>query len=332
MTAAEFLVNGSMRNLFFALLATLCLIYSCQPAPEYVSISGYTQGGTYSVILNIAGSKATRDEIQTAVDSILLEIDNTLSGYNKSSMLSKFNQGQKIEENDLWREMMERAKAYREETDGALDCFSAPIFDVWGFGFSGDDAPDAAAVREAVEATRKSNRVNFNAIAQGYSCDLVAGYLHSIGVTDMLVNIGEIYCEGRNPARRNWSIGVDNPKDGNNIPGADIKAVLVTDGKPQGIVTSGNYRKFYLKNGKKYAHTLDPRTGYPVEHNLLSATIIAPTAIDADAYATYCMVVGVEESESFILGREDIEGYLIYSEDGVTMSWHSPGFNLVTEN
>lgn len=321
-----------MRKLIFVFLAVSCLFYSCRPAPEYVAISGYAQGGTYSVKFNISGATATREQIQTAVDSILLEVDNTLSGYNRSSMLSRYNKGQEIEENEMWREMMNRAKEYREETGGALDCFSAPIFDVWGFGFTGNGAPDPEIVKAAVEATKNSKKVNFNAIAQGYSCDLVADYLHSVGVADMLVDIGEIYCEGRNPLRQNWSIGVDNPKDGNNTPGADIKAVLVTDGTPQGIVTSGNYRKFYLKDGKKYAHTLDPRTGYPVEHNLLSATIIAPKAIDADAYATYCMVVGLEESKSFILDREGIEGYLIYSENGVTKTWHSPGFNLVTEN
>lgn len=321
-----------MKKLFFAILSTVCLFVSCGQAPDYILVAGYAQGGTYAVKINIAGVSATKEEIQAAVDSILLEIDNTLSGYNWTSLLSKYNRGEEIIENELWKEMMRRAEAYRAETGGALDCFSAPIFEVWGFGFSGNGNPDPEVVKAAVEATKNSKKVNFNAIAQGYSCDLIADYLHSIGVKDMLVDIGEIYCEGKNPNGKNWNIGVDNPKDGNNTPGEDLKAILMTDGKPQGIVTSGNYRKFYIKDGKKYAHTLDPRTGYPVEHGLLSATIIAPKAVDADAYATYCMVIGVEESRAFILGRDDIEGYLIYSEDGETKSWHSPGFNIVTEN
>ena len=164
---------------------------------------------------------------------------------------------------------------------------------------------------------------NFNAIAQGYSADKVATYLYSIGVKDMLVDIGEIYCDGLNPQGKPWRIGIDRPKDGNNTPGADMQAILESSGGPQGIVTSGNYRKFYIKDGVKYSHTIDPRTGYPVQHNLLSATIIAPTAMEADAYATYCMVIGKEKAQEFILSRPDLEACLI-SED----IWTSPGFKL----
>lgn len=164
--------------------------------------------------------------------------------------------------------------------------------------------------------------LNFNAIAQGYSCDKVADYLYSIGVKDMLVDIGEIFCDGLNPSGRPWRVGVDKPEDGNETPGADLQGIWESSGGPHGIVTSGNYRKFYIKDGIKYSHTIDPRTGYPVQHTLLSATVIAPTAMEADAYATYCMVIGTEKAREFILSRPDLEAYLI-SED----VWTSPGFN-----
>ena len=168
--------------------------------------------------------------------------------------------------------------------------------------------------------------LNFNAIAQGYSCDKVAEYLYSIGVKDMLVDIGEIFCDGLNPSGKPWRVGVDKPKDGSNTLGADLDGIWESDGGPQGVVTSGNYRKFYIKDGVKYSHTIDPRTGYPVQHNLLSATIIAPSAMAADAYATYCMVIGLEAAKEFIESRDDLEGYLIY---GDFETWKSSGFNLV---
>ena len=168
--------------------------------------------------------------------------------------------------------------------------------------------------------------LNFNAIAQGYSCDKVAEYLYSIGVKDMLVDIGEIFCDGLNPSGKPWRVGVDKPKDGNNTLGADLDGIWESDGGPQGVVTSGNYRKFYIKDGVKYSHTIDPRTGYPVQHNLLSATIIAPSAMEADAYATYCMVIGLEAAKEFIESRDDLEGFLIY---GDFENWASSGFNLL---
>ena len=120
--------------------------------------------------------------------------------------------------------------------------------------------------------------------------------------------------------------------DGNNVSGADLKGVMEAGPERCGVVTSGNYRKFYVKDGKKYAHTVDPRTGWPVQHSLLSATIVAPDAVTADAFATYCMVLGLDGAVKFIEGRPDLEAYLIYEDsEGVMHAWHSSGFRLVKE-
>ena len=172
-------------------------------------------------------------------------------------------------------------------------------------------------------------RLNFNAIAQGYSCDVVAAYLYGLGVKDMLVDIGEIYLDGLNPNGKPWKVGIDRPVDGNNDPGKDLDGIWESDGAACGIVTSGNYRKYYISDGKKYAHTINPRTGYPVEHNLLSATIVAKNATDADAYATYCMVIGLEKAKEFIESRPDeLAGYLIYSDaEDKMQEWKSGNFN-----
>ena len=158
-------------------------------------------------------------------------------------------------------------------------------------------------------------QLNFNAVAQGYSCDTVARYLNKLGIRDMLVDIGEILCRGVNASGKPWRVGVDRPTDGNATPGADLDGLWESDGFPffQGIVTSGNYRKFYVRDGVKYSHTIDPRTGRPAENGLLSATIVAPTAELADALATYCMVIGLDAAREYILSRPDIDGYLIYS-------------------
>ena len=327
-----------------------------QGCNRYVAVTGYAQGGTYSVKFNAAGVRVPRAEIAAAIDSVLTLVDTTLSGYNKASILSRFNAGEAVIPNKLFSDIYTYSREIWEETDGCVDVAAGPLFDVWGFGFSTDSLPSDAKVRETLASCgmarlrpriapgepldsrallsdsgaldQAPSRLNFNAIAQGYTCDLVADYLRSIGVKDMLVDIGEIYCTGRNPAGRDWSIGVDRPVDGNDTPGADLDGVWLSAGRSCGIVTSGNYRKFYVRDGRKLAHTIDPRTGYPVDHSLLSATIVAPSAAAADAYATYCMVLGYEDARAFIESRSDLEGYLIRDVDGSMVEWASPGFTL----
>ena len=352
-----------MRSFFKSaclLVAIIAAAASCSERDRYIAITGYAQGGTYSVKMNLKGSRGmvlkSPEAIRNGIDSILNAIDTTLSGYNKGSVLSRFNAGETVFADVMFREIYGKACSYYEETGGALDVASGPLFNIWGFGFTRDSLPSGDVVAETLascgmkrlrgsipEGLISGNDLllepgplpvlNFNAIAQGYSCDKVAFYLHGMGVKDMLVDIGEIYCEGVNPAGKPWKIGIDRPVDGNNSPGADLDGVWESGGKACGIVTSGNYRKFYVRDGRKYSHTIDPRTGWPVEHNLLSATIVAPNATDADAYATYCMVIGMEAAREFILSNAGrIEGYLIYSdENGEMQEWASSGFSIVSQ-
>ena len=305
-----------------AFLSAIALIFLTACNGRYEIIGGYAQGGIYSVKYNASGVSASRRQVQAAVDGILEAVDTTLSGYNRKSLLSRRNAGEDVELNEMFREISEISERYRELSGGAFDVAAGPLFDVWGFGFTDGSMPSDSAVTAAMERCKRREVLNFNAIAQGYSCDLVAAYLHSIGVHDMLVDIGEIYCEGLNPDGRGWTVGIDTPADGNETPGAQISGIWQSDGGSYGVVTSGNYRKFYIRDGKKYAHTIDPRTGRPVEHNLLSATVIAPTATDADALATWFMVVGFEEARAIVESRPDIEACLITS-DGI---WKSEGF------
>ena len=328
-------------------LSVLILSVSCVREQEYVSVSGYAQGGTYIVKLNLKNSRGEVREspgnIKEGIDSIILAVDNSLSGYNGKSLLTRFNNGERIVPDSIFMDIYGMSYRFFEETGGAFDTASGPLFDIWGFGFKEGSLPSDAKVAEVMsrcgmdrldpdmaDAVAEDGTLalsdlvrdghpalpglNYNAIAQGYTCDLIARYLYSIGVEDMLVDIGgEIYCDGLNPSGKPWIVGVDRPVDGNNVPGAMLEGTLTTDGGPCGIVTSGNYRKYYIKDGKKYAHTIDPRTGYPAADSLLSATVIARDAATADALATYCMVIGYEKAKEFIQGRPDLKGYLIYA-------------------
>lgn len=342
-------------------LSMLALV-SCGPRDRYVTFFGYAQGGTYSVKFNMNGRdgmiKESPQAIKESVDAILLAIDNSLSGYNKKSLVSRFNDGQSVVPDSLFLDMYSRSYEIFKQTGGAVDVAAAPLFDIWGFGFKDGQMPDDATVAATMKRCGMSRLVedmraavgpdgtlsstdmlaagagnllpmlNYNAVAQGYSCDLVARYLYSLGVKDMMVNIGEIFCDGVNPSGKPWTLGIDRPQDGNNDPGTQLQAVFQVPSGPHGVVTSGNYRKFYVKDGKKYAHTIDPRSGYPVSHNLLSATVIAQDATLADAYATYCMVIGLEESKAFIESSAQLEACLVYDQDGEFRMWTSSGMRL----
>ena len=347
------------KPVFLVLL--LLLLSCCGERDHYVQVSGYAQGGTYTVKLNLKGVAVAPETVRDSIESILTRIDTTLSGYNKGSLLSRFNAGEAIRPNRLFLDMYREAYGWYERSGGVLDFAAGPLFDAWGFGFKSGEMPsdeDVARIRSSCgmgqlksemipagngmlqvrdlrsDGTDAPVVLNYNAVAQGYSCDLVAAYLYSIGVKDMLVDIGEIWCDGLNPGRRPWSVGVDRPfdrpDDGTDELGAELDGVWRSDGSGCGIVTSGNYRKYYVRDGHKYAHSIDPRSGYPVQHNLLSATVVSPDgAADADALATWCMVVGLEEAKALLAGLAGIEGYLIYTaDDGSMAEWATPGFTL----
>lgn len=348
-----------MKRLYAYIIAVIFLCASCTSGDRYITFTGYAQGGTYTVKLNLKGVSEKPIVIRDSVDALLNQIDFSLSGYNKGSILSRFNAGETVMPDSLFLDIYSHAYSIYSLTDGLVDAAAGPLFDIWGFGFKNGEMPEDDLVAETVKTSGMKRlvsdmkpvvtsdgellsadilapglkdktlpKLNYNAIAQGYSCDVVARYLYSIGVKDMMVDIGEIFCDGVNPSGQPWTLGIDRPVDGNNEIGANIQGIFRVPAGPHGVVTSGNYRKYYVKGGRKYAHTINPLTGYPVEHYLLSATIVAPDAMMADAYATYCMVIGLEEAQEFIESNPDLEGCLIYDDHGVFASWTSSGFTL----
>ena len=348
--------------LIFA-LAVICA--SCVQGDRYMTFSGYAQGGTYTVKLNMKDVSEKPETIRDSVDALLSQIDFSLSGYNKNSILSRFNAGETVVPDSLFLDIYAHAQDVYVLTEGMVDVAAGPLFDIWGFGFKSGELPSDETVAQTAASSGMKRlvsdmnsvlhegnasekqlspadmlqdaalnntlpKLNYNAIAQGYSCDVVARYLYSIGVKDMMVDIGEIFCDGVNPSGMPWTLGIDRPVDGNNELGAEMHGIFRVPSGPHGVVTSGNYRKFYVRGGRKYAHTINPVTGYPVDHTLLSATIVAPDAMLADAFATYCMVIGLEESQDFIESHPELEGCLIYDENGSFATWTSSGFTLET--
>ena len=334
----------------FALAASILTVLSCGTrGGRYIQITGTAQSVTYSVKLNLDGVKVPPQEIRDSVDAILQRIDYSLSGYNRQSILSRFNAGEVVKPDTLFLEMYSLGYRMWKLSGGAVDCAAGPLYDAWGFGFKKGEFPTDAEISELLGKVGQGRlpeklpvspdgtldpsalgypKLNYNAIAQGYTSDVIARYLYGIGAKDMLVDIGEIWCDGVNPSGEPWAVGIDRPSDSGEED--MLQDIWSSGGKALGITTSGNYRKFYVRDGKKYSHTVSPITGYPVQHSLLSATIVSKvSSAESDAIATWCMVAGLEASKDIIQSNPDIEGYLVYAgPDGEMKSWHSAGFTL----
>ncbi|NMB37785.1 MAG: FAD:protein FMN transferase [Bacteroidales bacterium] len=338
------------KSLFSLLLIAIFVIIGCSsPKGKYERIEGYAQGGTFHIIYSPpAGVENT--QVEQRVNDLLAAIDNSLSGYNKGSLLSRFNAGEEIVPDSLFIEVFNRSKEVWQESSGAFDPSAAPLFELWGFGF-GNRATVTQELIDSVkfligmdllsiEGSGDSARVvkehpgvklNFNAIAQGYTCDVIARALDDFGCANYLVEVGrEIVCKGLSARGDKWRVGLDKPLDGNFDEGANLQEIiLMSDGA---LVTSGNYRKFYIEDGEKRAHTIDPATGRPVTHNLLSATVIASDGATADAYATWMMVIGEERTIELASQRNDIEVYLVYGEQDSMKVWHTEGFPILSND
>lgn len=294
-------------------------------------------------------SSAIRDSISSAIrDSIKLyfhRINKSVSGYDTTSILYRLNRGENPPLDEIFLDVFEYAQHIYKESNGAVDASAAPLFDLWGFGFKNgveiskqnvDSLKQFIGMEKLCVYQDENNSkwylkkadprimLNFNAIAQGYTADYFGRRFEAMGIENYLIEIGgEVYSKGVNPSGKQWRVGIDKPVDGNFIPGESMQAIIQLSGK--GLVTSGNYRKFYVKDGMKYSHTVDPKTGYPVQHTLLSATVIADDATTADAYATYFMVVGLEKSKEILSGQENMEALLVYGEQENMKQYCTPG-------
>ena len=333
-----------MKHLFFIYIFIVLLVSSCGPAPEYAEINGLTQGTTYHIVVEKSPGldlMALRQEIEEAFTAI----DNSLSIYNDSSVISFINSNRSDLTDTLFREVFRLSSLVSQQSGGLFDITVGPLVEAWGFGPDAmkrfdESKLDSLLALVGMEKLRLEGEriikaspgmfIDVNAIAQGYTVDIVAGILKHKGIDQCLVEVGgEVRTVGDKNGK-GWRVGIDTPADGNYVPGAELQATVRLDNSA--LATSGNYRKFYIENGVKYSHTIDPRTGYPVRHTLLSASVIAREAAVADAWATACMVAGKDDAILFIEENDFLEGYLIYSdENGGMKSWVSDGLKRLIE-
>lgn len=318
-----------MKYLVFIL--TMVMV-ACQPSvnEKVYLIEGEAQGSTYHIKYI-----AERDEnLKPAIDSILEVIDLSMSTYRPDSAISKINQGDTmVVVDEHFRKVFEASQQIWQESEGLFDPTVGVLVNAWGFGkqkISEADLPtdkkidslrkyvgfDKVALTEKNLIKKRYTEIlfDFNAIAQGYTSDVVANYLSVRGIKNYIVEIaGEMYLKGKNTVEdKSWTIGVENPLK----PLDDRDLVATIQFTNQGLATSGNYRKVWTdSNGRKYVHSINPLTGRATQSDVLSATVVAPSTMLADGYATMFMVMGLAKSKAFLEKHPDLAVLLVYSDD-----------------
>lgn len=318
--------------LLFLIVGSIYIIRQQNTMP-YQHNTGQIFGTTYHITY-----QSDKDLHREILQRLQL-VDQTFSTFNDESIISKINRNEPVKLNQMFIEVFDLAKTVSKDTHGAFDITVAPLVNVWGFGFKSGTPPTKAVIDSLRHQTgyekvkligskvRKQDpriMLDCSAIAKGYGSDVVAQYLRSRDVENFMIEIGgEIVVQGNSDKRLPWKIGVTKPTDDSTQTNNELQTVLnVTN---TAMATSGNYRRFYYKNGKKYAHTIDPKTGYPVQHNILSATVLANTCAKADAYATSFMVLGLEKTQQVLQHHPDLMVYLIYADgQGKNKVWYSP--------
>ncbi|MCD8182425.1 MAG: FAD:protein FMN transferase [Bacteroides sp.] len=294
-----------------------------RPAP-YRTTSGLIFGTVYNITYQ------HNNDLKAEIEAELKHFDGSLSPFNDTATITRVNRNEDIIPDTFFLNVFRRSMEISKEIDGAFDITVAPLANAWGFGFKKGVFPDSAMIDSLLDITgygkvslsaegkvlKQDPRImlSCSAVAKGYAVDVVAQLLEKKGIRNFMVDIGgEVVVCGENPKKSLWRIGINKPIDDTLAVNQELQTVLqVTN---LGIATSGNYRNYYYKGGKKYTHTIDPRTGYPVQHNILSATVIACDCMSADAYATAFMVMGLEEAERFADAHPDIDACFIYTDE-----------------
>ncbi len=318
--------------------------------------SGYAQGTTFHIICDSAG-----DKLDQEIEQLFRTIDQSMSLWDSLSIISRFNRsksGMWVDEHFYTVFLL--SKKIHDETDGAFNPAVYPLVQLWGFGpqrFSEDSISKKAVLADSIlkytlladftleESVRDSagkkfrlltkkhpkNMLDFNGIAQGYTVDVICDFLDKKGIENYMVEVGgEVRAKGLNRQMNPWQIGIDKPTAEGET--RVIQAIVPLENKA--LATSGNYRKFYEKDGKKYSHSIDPKTGKPAENMLLSTSVFAPTAAEADGYATAFMVMGAGKTTEFLKTKKDLTAYLISAGFGDDFQiWMSPELEkLIREN
>ena len=321
-----------MAFLLLLVIGTIWIIRTQNDTP-YQEDSGEIFGTFYHITY-----QSGRD-LQPEIEAELRKVDASLSPFNPKSIISAVNRNENVKVNDMFAQVFLLAERISHETDGAFDITVAPLVNAWGFGTDGRKTPSKATVdglrrlvgyqhvslnNEQISKANPNIKLDCSAIAKGYGADVVARLFKRKGIENFLIEIGgEIVTSGNSEKRLPWKIGVKKPCDDTLDVNQETQSVInVTD---KAMATSGNYRNYRYVAGKKYAHTIDPRTGYPVQHSLLSATVLANDCATADAYATAFMVMGVDKAKRLLERHPELMAYFIYAGPKGEMNvWYSP--------
>ena len=323
------------------LIVGTVLIIRQQRAMPYQHNEGTVFGTFYSITYQCDS------DLQQSIREELDRVDRSLSPFNPKSIITAINSNQPTELNDMFTEVFNQAIAISDETDGAFDITVAPLVNAWGFGFREGIRPtdrQVDSLRQIIGYKKVAIKngqlqkvdprimLDCSAIAKGYGSDIVARLLKKRGVENYMVEIGgEVVTHGISPKRLPWKIGVTKPTDDSLATKNELQTVLnVTD---MAMATSGNYRNFYYQGGQKLAHTIDPRTGYPVQHSILSATVLTRDCATADAYATAFMVMGLDKAKAVLDRHPELMVYFIYADEkGQNAVWFSPSLKSKIED
>ncbi|WP_085519182.1 FAD:protein FMN transferase [Marivirga sericea] len=326
-------MNNRKKNSIYSLIliAAVAIIWfyrdSQKPKTKevpYIYISGEAQGTTY----NITYSDDENRNFKQEIDSILNQFDLSLSTYIKNSEIAKFNKADSFQfKSPYFYPVLEKSKEIHEASNGAFDPTVYPLIEAWGFGPEKVDFPDSSRIeeikayvgfeyinftRQKVLKEKDKVSLDFNAIAQGYSIDVIFDFLKSKNVQDMMVELGgELRVSGKNENGDLWSIGIDDPKT---EADQQAKRVAIIKLDNEAISTSGNYRKFFVYEGKKYGHSINPKTGYPIQRDIISSTVVAPSCMEADAWSTAFMVTGLEQAKEILSQQDHLKAFFIYED------------------
>lgn len=335
-------MNKTLTKPLLLLSAIIALLASCgspEAKLQKFTLDGKIQGTYYHIVYyhfddKIASreSMVTQSEIKQGIDSIFKAIDETLSLWNPNSILSKVNENKETALNQIFIDNFNAAETFSEMTDGCFDITVAPLIKAYGFANEKGYIPTNRQIDSLLqyvgwETIQIKNgklvkqypqtQLDFNAIAQGYTSDCISKYLSANKITSHIIDVGgEVYASGRKPDGQQWRVAIEQPSDSIDAPRKYNTLIKLEN---QSIVTSGNYRKFIIENGIKYTHTINPKTGKPAMHTLLSVSAIANTATEADALATAFMVMGMEKAEKFIALHPQYQAIFIFCDkDGKT--------------
>jgi len=337
-----------MRYLFFLIILTLSYsFYSCKDKPvnkpTKIAFVGAAQGTYYSIIYFATDTVVFQSEI----DSLLDDFDLSASLWKENSTLSRVNNGEDSVSDKTFIKNFRLSEKVNKESNGYFDITVGSLVNAWGFGFKTGKKPDSIQIDSllnfiGMEKIKLINgkiekldgvKIDFNAIAQGLSVDYIGEFFRSKNINSYIIDVGgEVLTGDKKPDSSLWYVGIEKPKtlENGNDNSREIEEIIAVE--KCAVATSGSYRKFYIKNGVRFSHTINPTTGFPVTHSLLSATVITKTAALADAYATAFMVMGVEKTKDFLKKRDDIEAFLIFeTKDKELITWQTKGFSKLVD-